>query len=341
MSDHRLVLEGVPRVGYDIHCCPLAGCLVSAMEYLGDPVDYDLVMGAIGAPFRRLWNRDDGGNIDLMYFTPEPHQRASKAIGREIRTVERDRAAILQALKESLVRGAPAIAFGVVGPPEASLIAGYDEDGDVLIGWSYFQDRSKPGYFEKADWFNGMDPGGTCGLLTIGDKQDVPKADARELFVSSLKWAVHLERMNRLDCFPDHVAGLAACKAWADALEVDADYPADDKATMELRLMVHGDQCTMLWERFNAAAYLRKSLDLAPEAKSELTAASELFDRTAKQGEGLWPWSCDMSDPKALAGLAESNVRRPMAARVRELARLEEQAVEQLEKALAAMGEGL
>lgn len=33
----------------------------------------------------------------------------------------------------------PVIAFGILGPPEASLIAGYDADGEIAIGWSFFQ----------------------------------------------------------------------------------------------------------------------------------------------------------------------------------------------------------
>ncbi len=59
------------------------------------------------------------------------------------------------------------IAFGIVGPPEPVIITGFDEGGDVLTGWSFFQgfppfnegleyepgEEGQPGYFRKRDWF--------------------------------------------------------------------------------------------------------------------------------------------------------------------------------------------
>lgn len=39
------------------------------------------------------------------------------------------------------MRAEPVIAIGVVGPPEPCIVAGYDKGGEVLIGWSFFQDR--------------------------------------------------------------------------------------------------------------------------------------------------------------------------------------------------------
>ena len=34
-------------------------------------------------------------------------------------------------------RGRPVIAHGVIGPPEECIIAGYDEGGDVSVGWNF------------------------------------------------------------------------------------------------------------------------------------------------------------------------------------------------------------
>ena len=52
----RCVLEGVPKIGYGVHLCPFPGSLYAVMEYLGDPTEYDYLMGVTGAAFRRLWN---------------------------------------------------------------------------------------------------------------------------------------------------------------------------------------------------------------------------------------------------------------------------------------------
>ena len=95
----RAVLEGVPKVGYDVHCCPFPGTLMACMQYLGTPSSYDYLMGVTGAAFRRFWNRDDGGNVDLMYLVPEPHQRAFAALGYGFRTVPNEKAAMIQAIR--------------------------------------------------------------------------------------------------------------------------------------------------------------------------------------------------------------------------------------------------
>jgi hypothetical protein len=71
-SSQNKVLDGVPRIGFDVHMCPFPGSLYACLEYLGDPCDYDYLMGVTGAAFRRFWNRDDGGNIDLSYLGDEP-----------------------------------------------------------------------------------------------------------------------------------------------------------------------------------------------------------------------------------------------------------------------------
>ncbi|MBX3000724.1 MAG: hypothetical protein KF893_19540 [Caldilineaceae bacterium] len=68
-------------MGYDVHLCPFPGSLYACLIYLGDPVDYDYLMSVAGAPFRRLWNRDDGGNIDLSYLGDDPFHRVFDALG--------------------------------------------------------------------------------------------------------------------------------------------------------------------------------------------------------------------------------------------------------------------
>jgi hypothetical protein len=80
---------------------------------------------------------------------------------------------MITAIQESLARKVPPISFGILGPPEAGIVTGYDQGGAVLYGWSYFQpDRSK--YYEKADWFETMDTNGGMVLIVLGDRKPVP-----------------------------------------------------------------------------------------------------------------------------------------------------------------------
>ncbi len=338
-TQSRLVLEDVPRLGFDIHLCPFPGGLFSYLTYTGEEPDYDILMGTTGAAFRRFWNRDDGGNIDLSYLGDEPFRRVFWALGYTWEKVPAERDAMLAGIKKSLAQGKPAISFGLIGPPEAGLVTGYDEDGEVLHGWSYFQNwpeyhQPSDAYYTARDWFETMDRHAGKGLILVGDR--LPRPEARELLVSTLAWAIDLERTAHRPDLPDHVAGLAAYDAWADALEIDADYPLDDPQTLFTRVMVHGDQCTMTIERHNGAAFLRKMRaalpDLPSAAVEHLETAADLYDGDDRMSI-LWPWGYDMGE-EAQQGLAQPDTRRAIATAIREIRAREARAVENLEQAL-------
>lgn len=330
------ILPGVPRVGFHIHLCPFPGSLYACLQYLGDPHDYDYLMGVTGAAFRRLWNRDDGGNIDLSYFGDEPFRHAFEALGYEWTTVPAEKDAMIEAVMASIARGRPAISFGIIGPPEAGVVAGYEERGQVLHGYSYFQERGN-GYYHKRDWYETMDRNAGKGLIVIGDKARAAPSD-RETLARSLQWAIDLERTARRPTLPHHVGGLAAYEAWASGLEIDADYPARNTQVMQTRAMVHCDQCAMLYERHQAAAYLRKIARVAPKAAPSLQAAAAFYDQAADQEPAIWQWANWMA-PEALQGLADAGNRRAFAQAIRTARAAEAQAVELLEQALHAMGQ--
>ena len=82
---NRIVLDGVPKVGFHRRTCPFVGSAEALLEYLGHPEPFDYLMGVSGAAFRRTWNRDDGGNVDLSYFQPEPFRLLLRAVGWDYR----------------------------------------------------------------------------------------------------------------------------------------------------------------------------------------------------------------------------------------------------------------
>jgi hypothetical protein len=337
-TSHFALLRGVPRVGYDVNLCPFPGSLHAALRYLGDETSLEAIAAVTGAAFRRFWQRDDGGNVDLMYLGHEPIRRAEALARRDLTIVPpADRGAMVAALKESIGHGRPLVAFGIIGPPEAGLVTGYDRSGDVLYGWSYFQDRSSPGYYQRTEWHEQAAWAGDVGFVTIGDKRRWPGPSSRSILLDTLKWAINLARTPVRPERPEHLSGLAATDAWADALEVDADYRADDAEVMERRVMVHGDQCCMLEDRRLGARWLREMASVAPEAADYLTAAADLLDRAA--GAGVWPWGSDRCD-HAREGLADPELRRTIAGQVREARRNEADAVERIEAAVRAMEAG-
>ena len=330
----RAVIEDVPRIGYDVHLCPFPGSLLAVMQFLGEPVDYDYIMGVTGAAFRRIWNRDDGGNVDLMYLEPEPHQRAFAALGYEFSTVPRkDKAAMVAAIKASVAEGRPVLGCVLIQPPEYGIVTGYDQDGETLIGWSYFQDYSKPGYCEVPGWFEKMEGGPDVGLILVGEKRE-ERLTEREVLIGCLEWAIDLARTAKRPNLPDHVCGLAAHDAWGDGLEVDADYPLDDAKALETRAMVHCDQCVMLHERGSAAKFLRQMAMAVPEAAERLSAAAVLYEEAAACGAGLWRWG-HWADATTQQEFAQADSRHKMAGLVRQAREREALAVAELEQALA------
>ena len=163
---------------------------------MGRRQDYDYLMGVTGAAFRRLWHRDDGGNVGLLHLGDTPFRLVFDALGYEWRTVAAEKGAMLASIKERLARGVPLNSIGILGPPEGGIVAGYDQDGAVLCGWSYFQpDGSR--YYEKGDWFETMQPGYIKGLIVIRDRKPATPSP-RDVLVASLEWAIDLECAARL-----------------------------------------------------------------------------------------------------------------------------------------------
>ncbi|NLG26647.1 MAG: hypothetical protein GX557_01970 [Chloroflexi bacterium] len=329
------ILQNVPKIGFHKHMCPFPGSLHAALEYIGDPCDYDYLMGVTGAAFRRFFEKDDGGNIDLLNLAPEPDRRAFWALNRDYSVAPPERDAMIAATRACIDRGVPVIAFGIIGPPEAGLVTGYDRDGEVLYGYSYFQDTALPGYYEQTGWFEGISPQGEYSLIVIGDKRTTPPPAPRTVLATSLAWAVDLARAPVRPERPQHASGLAAHDAWAAALEVDADYPADKPDVLATRTMVHGDQTCMLMERGYAARFLRLMAPHAPEAAEELAAAATLYDQVAGI-DGIWLWGENMG-PEVGQALANRETRLSIASAVRQARAQEAQAVEHLEAALRAM----
>jgi hypothetical protein len=287
----RVVLEGIEKVSYGpidgrYYFTPFAACLRACLAFLGESYTYEYIMGMSGAAFRLMWNSTmwDGGNVDIVFMAEDmmaPFRRAFEAVGYACEALEHGQAdedAFRERIVESIgVRGRPILAFGVIGPPEICIVSGYDEGGDVLVGWNFFQDRpgefpeaefEPPGYFRKRDWFEN-----TPGLIAIGEKRDVPPL--RDLHCKALAWALKVVHRPMVREF---YGGLAAYKAWAEAMQRDEDF-VDDIETLQQRKMVHYDAMCMVAERGGAARFLRQIAEHEPAMAEELGAAADCYDQ--------------------------------------------------------------
>mgnify|MGYP000958330420 CR=1 FL=1 len=365
MGAARRVLEGVRRVGFypDLGCqgCPedmvFPAALASCLEFLGESHQagpfasgqtYDHpgltahLMAVSGNSFQLCWQR--GWSMDNVALThladepDEPYRRALWAMGRPImlvrRAAERDNAAYFRrAVTESIDHGVPLLGFGVVGAPDASIISGYDEGGEVVIGWSHFQswpeatpglDIEPDGQYRRRDWFDG------CELLVLLGRA-VAKPPLSEVVRETLRHALAI--MLRVSARP---VGLAAYRAWADQLRAATDIDAGDLDTLRQQFAVHDDAVGTIAEcRWYAGQWLQRVLAEGIGPAEPLAAAAACFDR---QHDLMWrAWGLvggnGRDDAKALA-FADPAVRDALASVIEEARDEEAAAAGHLQTAL-------
>ncbi len=363
----RHVLDCVPRVGFypDVHHhggkpwpedIIFPSCMRAVMEYLGHP-EYDYVhfMGVTGAGFFHNW--EEGwhmGNAALYHMAPfDEHMKlfeyAWDSTGYALQVLSLkgkdaiDKVEARRRVIASIDAGLPVLSHGVVGPPETSLITGYDEGGDVLIGWSSFQAMPQfaqgltfepNGMFRKSDWYDNA-----WDLFLSGTRGD--PVDVRTVRRRSLQWASKVVRTATTWGGNRH-NGLAAYDAWARHLLRDADItpdgapPAGSDASP---FVVHDDAVGTVAEcRWYAARYL------ARVAGEESQIAAQLYDAAAcyaREHDLMWQiWACvggSGRSPEHVRRFADPDTRRRIVELIHDARRLDERAMQHIEAALRAV----
>lgn len=237
-------------------------CVISALGALGEEVDYPILCAVSGCAFRtsfpmpssQPWNH---GNYHVVH-TPPIIEQAFRMLGyRVTHQVHGDYEADRRRIVESIDKGVPVVTLeGVINCADACVIAGYDDGGDVLLGYSPFmdipEDHSEPhdvtGYFRKSGRHGGFFGGGSLGrILTIDGR--IAKPDDAAVLAETLRLAA------RLIGEPCLVAGrhngIAAHRAFAHALRSAA---WDDNFEPYLNVMCNFKQYL---DRQYAAGYLR------------------------------------------------------------------------------------
>lgn len=146
-------------------------------------------MAESGAAFRLAWNTAcwDGGNVDAIFTFDDPlkvFRCGMRAMEREFKFLRRmpetKKEYYMDFICREIDAGYPVIALGIIGPPEACVITGYQDGGKVLMGWNVFQEYpeyqasvqfEKNGYFLTGDWWENPD---TTALIATGTESIPP-----------------------------------------------------------------------------------------------------------------------------------------------------------------------
>jgi len=386
----RAVLEGVPRIHFfeGGKRCPediiLPSVIRAVLEYLGEKdygckhclaqnpdckvlCTYAFLVGVSGAASFLSWKEGwHGDNTALFYMSADaaaPERHIFEAIGYEhewvIKQEGRDNEAVFrQRIAESIQRGMPVLGYGIVGPPEASIVAGYDEGGDVLIGWSFFQNFPEfkagvefepaavlqPPYFRKRDWFKSTE----C-LLIIGKKVDKPSLE--ETCRTALQWMLKVSRTPMVRPEPEAPEwyrqrhnGLAAYDAWAAHLLRDEEWPADDEAILRAHHRIHDDAVgTVAEARWYGSLFLAQLVEGFAGGPGKHGKMAEILHAAACYAAEhdlmweVWELAGGIGNAEAYRKMADPAVRRAMVKIIRQARDQDAQANSYIEQALAPL----
>jgi hypothetical protein len=363
---NRYVLTDVPRVGFypdmrkhhpdrDPEDIIFPACMRAVMEYLGHPeYDYIHFVGVTGAGFFLNWKDGwHGDNVAIYYMVPVAehvklfHYAFDSAGYANVCVMLKGEDDVGEAeakrrIIASIDAGMPVLAHGVVGPPETCVIAGYDEGGEVLIGWSFFQTHDDQtqgvqfepnGMFRKRDWYKS-----TWDLQMFGERGDpVPPPRSRQ---RSLEWAVKVVRTP--STWGGRHNGLAAYDAWANHLLRDRDIAPDGaipEGSDEIPFNVHDDAVgTVAESRHYASEYLIRVSQAEPKMRASLLKAAGCYSR---EHDLMWEiWNCcggSGRSPEHVERFADPATRRGIVELIREAKREDEGAIRHIEAALAAI----
>lgn len=336
------ILYNVPKVAYGPEgCTPFPMCLHSCAKYLGVPADYTHVMVESGAAFRLVWDTScwNGGNVDAILTFDDPKKLficGMRSIGRSLKLLERTPNTAKEDfeafIREEIDSGHPVIALGIIGPPEACVIAGYRDSGKTLLGWNCFQEypeyqsfvqTEQNGYFVTSSWWD--DPE-TQALIATGAQAALPFS-TREVLQNAAE--VLTGRMGG-----SYAKGILAYDAWRDALLCDRDFPQDAVFPILVeRMMCHGDAMDCLSDgRLHAAKYLHRLADKYPAQAEMLHGAAQEFEGIVniiwnEMIPALGGWE---RGEKQMRQLADLKNRRLLAAQIDRMKAHEQQALTSL-----------
>lgn len=219
--------------------------VVSALNGLGEKLDYDYVCAVSGSAFRTSFAADgwNHGNYHAVN-APITIEHTFRMLGYEVSHHQRsDYETDSRLIMESIDRGSPVITLGgVVSCSDACLISGYDNDGHVLLGYNpfmYIEDDHKDphdetGYFRKSNWHGGYFEGNGRILIIEGKRE---KPDKQVILAEALKLISRLIGEETLVAGQHN--GLAAHRAFAEAL---LERTWDDNSNVYLNVMCNYKQ---------------------------------------------------------------------------------------------------
>lgn len=337
-SEDSCILYGVPKVSYTFEeCTPFPVALKSCLNYMGQKMDYAYIMAVSGAAFRLRWNKNywDCGNVDIMNIYEEPNEvfkRSFEGVGRDYTLLERKNSSkqdFINFIKKEIDEGRPVIALGIIGPPEACLVNGYREDGNILLGWNCFQENKEfskgvtiddSGYYICDSWWENEN---TIALIAVGEKQHSmisQKSIIKNAINIMTKESISIKSQDR-KYERVYAGGQLAYDEWAKQITDDKEFGSSTIIPILIeRLMCQNDAQAMVGEgRSYAACFIEwvgstneNIFVMCNEAAKEFRAAAQCSFKMNEVKGGF------CQNEEALRKFLEPEIRKEIASLVLE-----------------------
>lgn len=278
-----------PAVQENFHFC---ACMRSCMQYLCKDPSYDFIFfaGLTGALFFNIWDKKEpwtymesvtGGRF------PENNRAielAFHAVGYaceiidDVQEIQQNKGHYIQKIIASINEGYPVFTYGIIGPPTCSMITGYEKNGEILLGWSAFQEDDSR-YFSKE---NGLEESTKLVFFT----RKTYEIDRNEQAVSALKQIASVSSMRPTELF---AYGADAYTEWANALLRDEDFTADCPDYLDQVTDAHcGQKNIVMTGREYGAAFLNRLLPSVPQYKEQIEKACALCNAEKEILSRFW-----------------------------------------------------
>lgn len=198
------LIPNVPSLKWADGMCTFIGSLNLCLNYLGEKVTYQYLMGVSGAAFATRFNRDWSASSTDAAMNDDHPKAAMQAVGYSYTWATTGDP---QVVTTSIDRGVPVVAMSLAGKNDWGVIVGYERLGETWLGRTYY-DRSTSYYrTDKLPW----------SALILGRKGTTPPMaqTARD----SIKLAIEFARGERKLKDPKYAVGFDAYGAWIEALQ--------------------------------------------------------------------------------------------------------------------------
>ena len=363
----RSVLADVPRLSFGPQSDLFCSALQIALRHGGDEVEYPELLCTSGRAFLICWSDEmffwdrhmEAPDADPEHYLRGDYESAARALaaagydGQVIvnsdcshlepraDTAAESGPAVRELVLASIGNGRPVVAAMSISAtrwaPEWTLLTGFDDDGDVVTGWSCFQEDEQEqaelsfedaGYFRKTDWEKD-----TLAAVRIREPlSPAPERDAVE------RQSLDLGVCHSQGAEVGHTGwGFEAYERWAQALQAE-DIVDLDEDTLRGRLDYHthfvGHLAAQKWY---TACFLKDMQTKVWSLSDILHAAAcyarihELMWEVWKVAGGYW-----RDRDAEVTKFRDPAARAQIAALITEAQGLDEAAVEHLEGGLAA-----